>query len=161
VYIVYHYTCTCMYSVCRPRNCCFLNFFLYWGYCKCLASVVGPSAKCACIRFCIGDRFYLLDNRILCEYDYVEQRTVQSSSSSSAPSTTLAQPQTQPQPPRSCLDPAGTTPPPPCHGAAAVAAAQMKRHAQLQQQLHQHQQQYLHPHPPHQHAAAMDGCVNW
>jgi hypothetical protein len=24
-------------------------------------------------RFCVGDRFYLCDNRILCEYDYEER----------------------------------------------------------------------------------------
>ncbi|KAF7491751.1 Rhombotin-1 [Sarcoptes scabiei] len=27
-------------------------------------------------RFCVGDRFYLHDNRILCEYDYEEQMTL-------------------------------------------------------------------------------------
>lgn len=26
-----------------------------------------------CFRFCVGDRFYLCDNRILCEYDYEER----------------------------------------------------------------------------------------
>lgn len=29
------------------------------------------------IRFCVGDRFYLCDNKILCEYDY-EERLVMS-----------------------------------------------------------------------------------
>jgi len=111
------------------------------------------------VRFCIGDRFYLHDNRILCEYDYVEQRAAAaaaqcSTSAVATSSTTPGQP--QPQPPRSCLDPPGTTPPPP-----PCPAAQMKRHAQLQQLQQQQQQQYLHPHPPHQHAATMDGCVNW
>jgi len=24
-------------------------------------------------RFCVGDKFYLLDNRVVCEYDYVEE----------------------------------------------------------------------------------------
>jgi hypothetical protein len=24
-------------------------------------------------RFCVGDKFYLLDNRVLCEYDYEEE----------------------------------------------------------------------------------------
>lgn len=24
-------------------------------------------------RFCVGDRFYLCDNKILCEYDYEER----------------------------------------------------------------------------------------
>ncbi len=24
-------------------------------------------------RFCVGDRFYLCDNRILCQYDYEER----------------------------------------------------------------------------------------
>lgn len=28
----------------------------------------------AIIRFCVGDRFYLLDNKILCEYDYEERK---------------------------------------------------------------------------------------
>ncbi|KPM07623.1 hypothetical protein QR98_0061220 [Sarcoptes scabiei] len=28
------------------------------------------------IIFCVGDRFYLHDNRILCEYDYEEQMTL-------------------------------------------------------------------------------------
>ena len=27
----------------------------------------------ACSRFCVGDRFYLCDNKILCEYDYEER----------------------------------------------------------------------------------------
>ncbi|KAH9641920.1 hypothetical protein HF086_011670, partial [Spodoptera exigua] len=26
-----------------------------------------------CLRFCVGDRFYLCDNKILCEYDYEER----------------------------------------------------------------------------------------
>jgi len=26
-------------------------------------------------RFCVGDKFYLCDNKILCEYDYEERRT--------------------------------------------------------------------------------------
>ena len=25
------------------------------------------------LRFCVGDRFYLCDNKILCEYDYEER----------------------------------------------------------------------------------------
>jgi hypothetical protein len=25
-------------------------------------------------RFCVGDRFYLCDNKILCEYDYEERQ---------------------------------------------------------------------------------------
>ena len=25
-------------------------------------------------RFCVGDRYYLCDNKILCEYDYEERR---------------------------------------------------------------------------------------
>ena len=108
------------------------------------------------VRFCIGDRFYLHDNRILCEFDYVEQRTAQTSTAAAAAAATTTSAQSQP--PRPCLDPAGTTPSSPCPGAAA--AAQMKRQAQLQQ-LHQRQQQYLHLHPSHQHAATMDGCVNW
>ena len=28
---------------------------------------------CAFIRFCVGDRFFLCDNKILCEYDYEER----------------------------------------------------------------------------------------
>ncbi len=29
---------------------------------------------CSCLsRFCVGDRFYLCDNKILCEYDYEER----------------------------------------------------------------------------------------
>lgn len=26
-----------------------------------------------CFRFCVGDRFYLFDNKVLCEYDYEER----------------------------------------------------------------------------------------
>lgn len=26
-----------------------------------------------CYRFCVGDRFYLCENKILCEYDYEER----------------------------------------------------------------------------------------
>lgn len=26
-----------------------------------------------CFRFCVGDKFYLCDNKILCEYDYEER----------------------------------------------------------------------------------------
>lgn len=26
-----------------------------------------------CFRFCVGDRFYLCENKILCEYDYEER----------------------------------------------------------------------------------------
>ena len=26
-----------------------------------------------CGRFCVGDRFYLCDNKVLCEYDYEER----------------------------------------------------------------------------------------
>ena len=40
-----------------------------------------------CYRFCIGDRFYLHDNRILCEFDYAEQR---SSLLTSAAGTTVS-----------------------------------------------------------------------
>jgi len=26
-----------------------------------------------CFRFCVGDKFYMCDNKILCEYDYEER----------------------------------------------------------------------------------------
>lgn len=41
-------------------------------------------------RFCVGDRFYLNDNKILCEYDY-EERLV----AVSMPSNTSTQQQQQ------------------------------------------------------------------
>jgi len=28
---------------------------------------------CAIVRFCIGDRYYLCDNKILCQFDYEER----------------------------------------------------------------------------------------
>ncbi|KAK2155788.1 hypothetical protein LSH36_231g02015 [Paralvinella palmiformis] len=31
------------------------------------------SAALLCAKFCVGDRFYLCDNKILCEYDYEER----------------------------------------------------------------------------------------
>ena len=36
-------------------------------------------------RFCVGDRFYLADNRILCEYDYEERMMLASLSGHPAP----------------------------------------------------------------------------
>ena len=35
-------------------------------------------------RFCVGDRFYLIDNKILCEYDYEERLIFANMSSNSA-----------------------------------------------------------------------------
>lgn len=32
-------------------------------------------SPCSPFRFCVGDRFYLCDSKILCEYDYEERRT--------------------------------------------------------------------------------------
>lgn len=36
-------------------------------------------------RFCVGDKFYLCENKILCEYDFEER--LSTSSMSSKPST--------------------------------------------------------------------------
>ena len=31
------------------------------------------TVRVSCFRFCVGDRFYLCENKILCEYDYEER----------------------------------------------------------------------------------------
>jgi len=56
-------------------------------------------------RFCVGDRFYLCDNRILCEYDYEERMVFANMNtsnvnlpSSSSSMTSLKQQQRQPMP---------------------------------------------------------------
>jgi len=43
-------------------------------------------------RFCVGDRFYLMDNKILCEYDY-EERLIFANIHSSAATATQIQSQ--------------------------------------------------------------------
>lgn len=35
--------------------------------------IVSSSKIKFCFRFCVGDRFYLCENKILCEYDYEER----------------------------------------------------------------------------------------
>jgi len=41
-------------------------------------------------RFCVGDRFYLCDNKILCEYDYEERMVFAQMALHPPPSATLA-----------------------------------------------------------------------
>lgn len=41
-------------------------------------------------RFCVGDRFYLCDNKILCEYDYEERLVFANMALHPPPSATLA-----------------------------------------------------------------------
>lgn len=41
-------------------------------------------------RFCVGDRFYLCDNKILCEYDYEERLVFANMALHPPPSSTLA-----------------------------------------------------------------------
>lgn len=43
-------------------------------------------------RFCVGDKFYLLDNRVLCEYDYEEEVSQRNMSQSSGPTGPPLQP---------------------------------------------------------------------
>lgn len=42
-----------------------LNLFLLGSYLTLFFSLIS--------RFCVGDRFYLCENKILCEYDYEER----------------------------------------------------------------------------------------
>ena len=39
----------------------------------CEKFVLVMTANVSCCRFCVGDRFYLCENKILCEYDYEER----------------------------------------------------------------------------------------
>lgn len=41
-------------------------------------------------RFCVGDRFYLCDNKILCEYDYEERLVFANMALHPPPTATLA-----------------------------------------------------------------------
>lgn len=49
---------------------------LHWGKCELGMDFYGRQHSVfllfAC-RFCVGDRFYLCENKILCEYDYEER----------------------------------------------------------------------------------------
>ncbi|KAM7292114.1 LIM domain only protein 3 [Ixodes scapularis] len=77
-------------------------------------------------RFCVGDRFYLHDNRILCEYDY-EERALMAG---------------VPPPFYAGANPQAATHP-------APVKRQQQQHQQ-QQQLHQPHLQQPQPQPPHQ-----------
>ncbi|XP_042881644.1 insulin gene enhancer protein ISL-3-like isoform X2 [Penaeus japonicus] len=95
-------------------------------------------------RFCVGDRFYLCDNKILCEYDY-EERMVFANMSYSSDS--LAHIKRQQPPEESNMAQRGAAPPlgptlPPQHH---------------QQQQPQQQQQHQHPHQHQQQQMMMNG----
>ena len=63
-------------------------------------------------RFCVGDRFFLCDNKILCEYDYEERMVFANLAYNSS---NLAQMKTQ-------ANRATTLPPPPGGGGGHVGA---------------------------------------
>lgn len=44
-----------------------------------------------CFRFCVGDRFYLCENKILCEYDYEERLVFANMALHPPPIATLTQ----------------------------------------------------------------------
>jgi hypothetical protein len=49
--------------------------FIQFHICACAHYTRGPPVHglMHCCRFCVGDRFYLCENKILCEYDYEER----------------------------------------------------------------------------------------
>ncbi|KAL6259228.1 hypothetical protein P5V15_009147, partial [Pogonomyrmex californicus] len=79
---------------------------MYWhedclkcGCCDCRLGEVGSTlytkanlilCKRDYLRFCVGDRFYLCDNKILCEYDYEERLVFANMALHPPPSATLA-----------------------------------------------------------------------
>ncbi|XP_064109910.1 LIM/homeobox protein Lhx9-like isoform X3 [Macrobrachium nipponense] len=100
-------------------------------------------------RFCVGDRFYLCDNKILCEYDY-EERMVFANMSYSSDS--LAHIKRQQPPEESGMAQRGA----PALGPNTLPQNQQQQH-QHQQQQHQQQQQQQPPPQQQQQQLNMNG----
>lgn len=65
--------------------------------------VTGGSLKVFVCRFCVGDRFYLCENKILCEYDYEERLVFANMAYNPPPLSHLKRQTTHLSPPPVCI----------------------------------------------------------